>query len=277
MMSRMKRARMWVAGLALLCAFSAGLSQAQERQTIIVFAAASLTDAFEEAADAFEAANPGSAVVFNFAGSSDLAAQLAEGAPADVFASANVRQMNAARDAGRIDGIPAIFARNRLVLIVPVDNPAGIATLDDLATPGVKLIVAAPDVPVRDYTDRLLERLAADPAYGERYRAAVIANIVSEEQNVRQVAAKIALGEGDAGIVYRSDVTPDIADDVIAIPIPDALNTIASYPIALTNDSEQPELARTFIAFLLSDDGQAILMRWNFDGATTGARPPCGA
>jgi molybdate transport system substrate-binding protein len=276
-MPKMKGARMWLAGLVLLCTFTDSLSQAQERQTIIIFAAASLSDAFEEAADVFEAEHPGSNLVFNFAGSSDLAAQLAEGAPADVFASANDRQMNAAVNAGRIDGTPVTFARNRLVLIVPMDNPAGIATLDDLATPGVKLIVAAPDVPVRDYTDRLLERLAGDPAYGEDYRDAVLANIVSEEQNVRQVVVKIALGEGDVGIVYRSDVTPDIADQVIAIPIRDALNTFGSYPIAVTNDSAQPELARAFIAFLLSDAGQALLMQWNFDDATTGARPPCGA
>jgi molybdate transport system substrate-binding protein len=137
--------------------------------------------------------------------------------------------------------------KNRLVLIVPVDNPANIQSLHDLANEGVKLIVAAPDVPVRDYTNTMLDRLAADPGYGEAYRNAFMANIVSEEQNVRQVSAKIALGEGDAGIVYLSDVTPDIADQVIALPIPDSLNTIATYPIAVTNDSVNAELAQKFI------------------------------
>ncbi|MDX2140964.1 MAG: molybdate ABC transporter substrate-binding protein [Chloroflexota bacterium] len=247
-----------------LLVVSVSIIHAQETRTLTVFAAASLTDAFEEVATVFEAANPGTEVLYNFASSSDLAIQLSEGAPADVFASANNRQMTVARDAGRIAGRPVTFARNRLVLIVPVDNPAGITTLRDLANSGVRLIVAAPDVPVRDYTDTMLERLAADPAYGEDYRAAVIANVVSEEQNVRQVSAKIALGEGDAGIVYTSDVTPDIAEDVIAIPIPDYLNTIATYPIAVTNDAAQPELAQIYIDFLLSDEGQALLVKWNF-------------
>jgi molybdate transport system substrate-binding protein len=110
----------------------------------------------------------------------------------------------------------------------------------------------------------MLERLAADASYGEDYRAAVFANIVSEEQNVRQVSAKIALGEGDAGVVYVSDVTPDIASEVITIPIPDYLNTIATYPIAITNESPNPELAQAFVDSVLSTTGQSTLVRWNF-------------
>jgi molybdate transport system substrate-binding protein len=241
-----------------------GSASAQAERRLIVFAAASLTDAFEEIGTAFETAHPGVDVVFNFAGSSELAAQLAEGAPAEVFASANARQMQIARAAGRVGGWPRTFARNRLVLIVPADNPAHITRLRDLGNDGVLLIIAAPDVPVRDYTDSLLERLAADPAYGETYRQAVYANVVSEEQNVRQVAAKVALGEADAGIVYASDVTPDIAGQVQAIVIDDALNTIARYPIAHTNDAADPELAQAFVCFVLSDAGQDILARWNF-------------
>lgn len=241
-----------------------GSVQAQATQPLIVFAAASLTNAFEEIASGFEAANPGVDVLFNFAGSSDLVAQLSEGAPADVFASANGRQMQAARDAGRIAGWASTFAQNRLVLIVPVDNPATITTLSDVSREGISLVVAAEGVPIRDYTNTVLDRLAADPNYGDTYREAVLANIVSEEQNVRQVAAKVALGEADAGFVYASDVTPDISDQVIAIDIPDALNTIATYPIAVTNDSAQPELAQAFIDYLLSDAGQDVLVAWNF-------------
>jgi molybdate transport system substrate-binding protein len=259
-----------------LVVFNLAVVQAQPGQSLTVFAASSLADAFEEIANAFEAANPGVEVRFSFASSSDLAAQLIEGAPADLFASANPAQMQAAQDAGRIVGRPVTFARNRLVLIVPADNPAGITRLLDLAMPGVQLIVAAPGVPIRTYTDTLLERLAADPAYGESYRQAVMANIVSEEQNVRQVAAKIALGEGDAGIVYVSDVTPDMADQVIAIPIPDMLNTLASYPIGITNDSATPVLAQAFLDFLLSEAGQDILVRWNFIGVGMPARGRCG-
>lgn len=237
---------------------------AQDARTLTVFAAASLTDAFEQIAMDFEAANPGVEVLFNFAGSSDLATQLSEGAPADVFASANNRQLTVARDAGRIAGPVRTFAKNRLVLIVPSDNPASIASLRDLGNEGVQLVIAAAGVPVRDYTDTLLSRLVADPAYGEVYGTAFAANVVSEEANVRQVAARIALGEGDAGIVYFSDVTPDIADDVTLIPIPDALNTIATYPIAVTNDAAEPELAQAFIDYVLSDAGQDTLVAFNF-------------
>ena len=154
--------------IAILCLLVAltgvGLIQAQSATTLTVFAASSLTDAFEDLATGFEAANPGVDVLFNFAGSSDLAAQLAEGAPADVFASANNRQMQAAKDAGRIAGAPVTFVKNRLVLVVPSDNPANITGLRDLADDGVLLVVAAPDVPVRDYTNTMLDRLAADPS-----------------------------------------------------------------------------------------------------------------
>lgn len=252
----------WVLMLTALLVGTLAVS-AQDSQTLIVFAASSLTDAFEEIATAFEAENPGVDVVYNFGGSSTLAAQLSEGAPADVFASANNSQMNVAREAGRIAGRPLTFGKNRLVLIVPADNPTGITTLRDLANEGVLLVIAAPDVPVRTYTDTLLERLAADPAYGEAYRSAVMANVVSEEENVRQVSAKVALGEADAGIVYVSDVTPDITDAVIAIPIPDYLNTIATYPIAVTDDSANPELAQAFVDYVLSDAGQDTLVAWN--------------
>jgi molybdate transport system substrate-binding protein len=248
--------------------------RAQEGRTLTVFAAASLTNAFEEIATSYEAANPGLEVRFNFASSTDLAAQLSEGAPADVFASANARQLQVARDAGRIAGPAYTFVKNRLVLLVPADNPAGILTLRDASAAGVRLVVASEGVPVRDYTNTLLDRLAADPAYGESYREAVLANIVSEEQNVRQVSAKVALGEADAGFVYVSDVTPDINDAVIAIPIPDYLNTIAAYPVALTDNPADPTLAQGFIDYLLSDAGQDVLVNWNFISVRIPPVPP---
>lgn len=254
-----------ILGLLLLVLVGLSLAAGRERQSLTVFAASSLSDAFHDIAQAFAAENPGANVIFNFGGSSALVAQLVEGgAPADVFASANVRQMQAALDGGRVGSMPVTFARNRLVLVVPADNPAEIESLRDLATPGVKLIVAAPNVPVREYTETMLKKLAADPDYGGVYREAVLANIVSEEDNVRQVAAKVALGEADAGIVYASDVTPDIAETVLALPIPDAVNTIAEYPIAVTSDSANLELAQAFVDFVLSDAGQAILTKWGF-------------
>lgn len=260
----MMKRKMYLFVLIGLLILSFSGVKAQNDEELTVFAAASLTDTFEAIADAFEAENPGIDVLFNFGGSSTLATQLNQGAPADVFASANNTQMQVAIDGGRITESPVTFARNRLVLIVPANNPANIQSLQDLANPGINLVLAAPEVPVRAYTDTMLERMADDSSYGEAYSEAVIANIVSEEPNVRQVAAKVALGEADAGIVYLSDVTPDIADDVIAFPIPDAFNTIASYPIAVTNDTEQAELAQQFVDFVMSDAGQEILVEWGF-------------
>lgn len=252
--------------------FAVILTQAQQQQ-LIIFAAASLTDAFEAMATAYETAHPDVDILFNFSGSSTLSTQLDQGAPADIFASANPNQMQKAIDSGRISGEPQTFAQNRLVLIVPADNPANIMSIDDLATAGITLILAAPDVPVRTYTDTMLDLLVSNPDYGEPYRNAVMANLVSEEPNVRQVSAKIAFGEADAGIVYLSDVTPDISDDVLAFPIPDDINTIAIYPIAITSDSPNPELAQNFVNFVLSAEGQQILQEWGFESVLDDDKP----
>lgn len=235
-----------------------------EERTLRVFAAASLTDVFQEIAEQFEAEHSGVKVELNFGGSSTLAAQILEGAPADVFASANVQQMEVVQESGDIAGEPSIFASNRLVVILPTDNPASIESLQDLAKEGVLLVVAAEGVPVREYTDVMLDQMAATDEYGAAYRQAVLNNIASEELNVRQVSAKVALGEADAGIVYASDVTPDIADDVIPIFVPDEFNTVATYPIGVIRHTEQRELAQDFVNFVLSDAGQDILTRWNF-------------
>ncbi len=249
---------------ALLLLSVVGITNAQTTQTLTVFAASSLTDAFTEIGNNFKTAHSGVDVVFNFGSSSTLATQLTEGAPADIFASANAKQMQVAIDGKRIAGKPKTFAKNRLILIVPSDNPAKIQTLHDLANAGVKLVIAAPKVPVRDYTDAMLTKLVADPTYGDAYKTAFMANVVSEEDNVRQVSAKVSLGEADAGLVYKSDVTPDIANKVIAIQIPDAINTLATYPIAATDNAVDPKLAGEFINYILSDQGQDILVKWNF-------------
>ncbi|MBX3083754.1 MAG: molybdate ABC transporter substrate-binding protein [Anaerolineae bacterium] len=255
----------FIASLLLIGVLGGNLTlHAQASKTLTIFAASSLTDAFNELATAFKASNPDVDVQFSFGSSSTLATQLQEGAPADIFASANSKQMQVAVDAKRIAGKPSTFAKNRLILIVPVENPAKITGLKDLANAGVKLVIAADKVPVRDYTNTMLDRLVKLPAYGQAYKDAVLKNVVSEEANVRQVSLKVSLGEADAGIVYRSDVTPDIADKVVAFPIPDALNTLATYPIAVTNDSANADLAKTFIDLVLSDAGQDILVKWNF-------------
>lgn len=250
--------------MLLLVLFVPQAQSAEEETELIVFAAASLTDAFTELGEAFTAAHPEIQIILNFGSSSMLATQLVNGAPADIFASANPRQMQVAVDAERIGSEPVIFARNRLVLITPADNPSAIESLADLQKPGLLLVLAAPEVPVRDYTDTMLDLMADAPEYSEAFREAVLANVISEEGNVRQVVTKVALGEADAGVVYSSDITPDIAEDVITFEIPDIYNTIAEYPIAITDDTDNAVAAQAFVDFIVSDEGQAILEKWGF-------------
>lgn len=238
---------------------------AEEPDILTVFAAASLTDAFTELSGAFAAEHPETSVLFNFAGSNQLATQIGQSAPADVFASANEGHMAAAIASGRIDpDAHATFATNRLVVIYPTDNQARIETLQDLANDSLLLVLAAPEVPVGQYTLDFLEKTSSDPAFGPDFRDAVLANVVSSEQNVRAVLTKVALGEADAGIVYASDLAANEGERVGRLEIPDELNTIAVYPIAALNDSALPQQARAFVDFVLSKAGQEILARYGF-------------
>lgn len=252
----------WLAGCAPPVPATPAAVESPSGQ-LVVFAAASLTEAFEEMAAKFEAANPSAELVFNFGGSQQLAQQLAQGAPADVFASANKRQMQVVIEAGRVMSDTAqVFAGNRLVVIVPDDNPAGLAELLNLAKPGVKLVLAAPEVPVGGYTLEFLRRASDAPGFTAVYSPTVLANVVSYEENVRAVLSKVTLGEADAGIVYSSDAPPDAA--VGRIDIPDELNVLAAYPIAPVADAGQADLARRFIEYVLSAEGQAILSAHGF-------------
>lgn len=232
---------------------------------LIVFAAASLTEAFTEIGRQFEAANPGVTVTFNFAGSQQLAQQLGQGAPADLFASANTTQMAFAVEAGRVAaGAPQLFAHNRLELVFPTDNRAQINQLPDLARPGLVLILAASEVPVGRYSLEFLDKASQNPAYGPEFKDAVLSNVVSYEQTVKAVFTKVALGEGDAGLVYSSDISRENAAKVGRLQIPDALNTIADYPIAPVDDAAQAELAQIFIEFVRGVEGQRVLDSYNF-------------
>jgi molybdate transport system substrate-binding protein len=233
--------------------------------TLTVLAAASLTEAFTEIGTAFEALNPGARVEFSFAGSQQLAQQIEQGAPADVFASASKKYMDAAVKSGRItEGNPDVFANNRLVVIFPKDNPAGLAELKDLAKPGLKLVLAAIEVPVGQYSLDFLDKAISDPAYGQSFKEDVLKNVVSYEENVKAVLAKVALNEADAGIVYLSDISGDAVDQVDKLDIPDPLNVIAIYPIAALKDSQNPALAQGFVDFVLSPAGQALIEKYNF-------------
>lgn len=233
----------------------------QSSQALIVFAAASLTDAFTEVEAGFEASHAGVEVKINFAGSQTLRTQIETGAPADVFASANEAEMTRLVTARLVsEGAPRIFATNQLVVIMPPSNPASLQDLEDLQRPGIKLVLAAEDVPVGQYTHQSLDLMNAP--FGSDFEAAVLANVVSNEDNVRQIVAKVQLGEADAGIVYTSDTTA--TPDLKKIEIPPQLNVMARYPIAVLSESEHTTLAADFVNYVLSPPGQAVLKKWGF-------------
>lgn len=232
--------------------------------SLTVFAASSLTDAFNEIGTELQKANPGLKLTFNFAASTALRTQIEQGARADVYASADQVQMDNAKKAGVIDGQDQVFVKNKLVVIYPSANPAKIAAVQDLAKPGLKLVLTDKNVPIGAYARAALEKMSAAPRFGTDFSQKVLANLKSEEANVRAVVTKVQLGEADAGIVYASDVTPAVSRDVTAILIPDQFNTIATYPIALVKDGGNKAAAQGFIAFVRSAKGQQILKKWNF-------------
>jgi molybdate transport system substrate-binding protein len=238
-------------------------SRAGDNGTLTVFAAASLTEAFNNIGSSFAKANNLS-VHFNFEGSDALVTQLGQGAPADVFASANQTQMNIAIQKGLIRSTPSVFVRNRLVLIVPKNNPAHIYGLPDIGRPGVNLVLAAPTVPVGKYARAALAIMAGDSAFGTNFIARVKANTRSEETDVKAVTAKVSLGEADAGIAYVTDVTPSVAPKVQTIEIPPAFNQVAVYPIAVTKASQNATLAQKFVSYVESPAGQAVLAARGF-------------
>lgn len=238
---------------------------ALEPANLTVFAAASLTEAFNEIGPKFTAEHPGVTFTFNFAGSQQLAQQLGQGAPADVFASANKKQMDVAIEAGRVSkDAPKTFVRNRLVVVYPKSNPAGITQLQDLAKPGLKLILAAKEVPVGQYSLDFLTKTISDTTFSPTYMDDVLKNVVSYEETVKAVLTKVSLGEGDAGIVYTSDITGEGADNVGRLDIPDDLNTVATYPLAVVSNSAATKQAQTFVDYVLGPNGQAILAQHGF-------------
>ncbi|TSA87543.1 molybdate ABC transporter substrate-binding protein [Deinococcus detaillensis] len=246
----------------LLTCLALGLSSASAAK-VTVFAAASLTDAFSEIGQQFDA-KTGNTTTFQFAGSQALRTQLEQGAKADVFASANSTQFDPLVKSGSL-GAGQTFARNRLVVIAPRGN-AAVGKLADLARPGVKLVLADKSVPVGDYSRKTLDLISKAGTYGTDFSTRVLKNVVSEEPNVRQVAVKIQLGQGDAAIVYVSDVTPSLKSDVRTIGLPTRFNPLASYPIGVLKGGNTAE-GQAFVDYVLSNAGQAILKKWGFVGA----------
>jgi len=250
--------------VAAMCLTSAPLGAA-DQPGLTIFAAASLREAFEAAAPAF-AKQTGITVTYAFGGSDMLVTQLKHGAPADVFASANEAQMKVASDAGLLAEPALTFARNHLVLIVPKDNPAKITALADIAKPGVKVVLAAAGVPVGNYARTAFRKLNGAQGFPADFGGIVERNVVSNELDVKAVATKIALGEGDAGVVYATDVTPNVASKVSTIPFPPGAAAPAIYPIAPLKAASNAQGARAFVAFILSPAGQAHLRARGFAG-----------
>ena len=239
-----------------------GSSEEGEETALTVYAASSLTDAFGELKADFEEEHPGTEAKLNFAGSSTLLTQLEQGAPADVFASADEAKMDAAVSDGLAQS-PQTFARNRLTVIVAAGNPAGIESYRDLAKAGIILVLAQDEVPVAQYAKESLTK--ANAVYARDFSERVLSNVASREADVKAAANRVAVGDADATIVYTSDATPDLRERVEVIEIPEELNVVASYPIALTENAQSLELAQGWVDLVLSDEGQRVMEKWGFE------------
>ena len=219
--------------------------------SITVFAAASLTDAFEEVATAFEEANPEASVELNFGASSALREQILAGAPADVFASANPSNMDQVVEAGEVEGEDQVFVRNELEIAVPAGNPGDVDGLDDFADPDLLIGLCAEQVPCGEFGREALANAGVTPAQD------------TDEPDVRSLLTKVEAGDLDAGIVYTTDVLA-AGDAVEGVEIPEEDNVIAEYPIASLSRAASPEVAEAFVAFVLSGEGQEILESFGF-------------
>jgi molybdate transport system substrate-binding protein len=229
---------------------------------LTILAAASLSGILEEATIAYEAGHPGTSLTVSTDSSSALETQIEQGAPADVFLSADTTNPEKLVEGGFAAGTPVPFAGNELTIIVPADNPGGVTTPADLARPGLKVVAAAEEVPITKYATQLLANLAGQPGYPAGFEAAYAANVVSREDNVRAVVAKIELGEGDAGIVYVTDAAT--SDTVTTVDVPEGANVPASYAGVVVGTSRHLDIARAFLTWFAGPDGREILAGFGF-------------
>jgi len=259
--------------LVLLSCLSPALAEEGERLT--VFCGAGLTGALSEIGGIYENATNIS-VEFNFDGVPALRSQIEQGAYADILVSANLKHMNALKSEGFINNSTVeVFARNKVAIIVPNDNPASITGLKDLASPGVKILMGTKDLPAGYYALQVLDKLAADPEYGPAYRESVLYNVVSQETTVNRIVSKIALGEADAGFAFISDVSPQMVGKVTRILIPEKYNVVGDFPVAVLSQSKYPVEAQAFLDMIMSTEGQSILGKYGFipavqSGASSG-------
>ncbi len=244
----MKLSRLLALSFALMLISGCGSAEqpAAQNTKIIVFAAASLKKTFTDIGEQFKTDNPGASVEFSFAGSSDLVTQLTQGAPADVFASADTKNMDKAAQAGLLAGDPVNFASNTLTIAVAPGNPKKIASFKDLTQQGLNVVVCAPQVPCGSATQKV------EQATG------VTLNPVSEESSVSDVLNKVTTGEADAGVVYVTDAI-GAGDKVAAVEFPEAAGAVNTYPIAALKGSKNPDLARKFIDLVTGEPGQKVL------------------
>ena len=213
---------------------------------LIVFAAASLKKSFTEIGEHFKTDNPGTDIEFSFAGSSDLVTQLTQGAPADVFASADTKNMDKAAQAELLAGDPVNFASNTLTIVAAPGNPKKIASFRDLTQPGLSVVVCAPQVPCGSATEKVEQAMG------------VQLNPVSEESQVTDVLNKVTTGQADAGVVYVTDAQ-GAGDKVTAVPFPESADAVNTYPIAVLEQSKNPELAQKFVDAVNDEAGQKVL------------------
>lgn len=252
-----------VVGLALILSACGGPEPGSDGDSpgggaspdVVVYAASSLTEAFEAIGAIYEKEHRGSAVLFSFESSSTLASQIVEGAPADVFASADAIQMGVVRKEGLAQD-PVPFVTNRLVVITPRGNPRGLESPGDVTREGVKLVLGAPEVPVGAYAREMFGRMGL--------LEEAEANVVSNEEDVKAVVAKVRLGEADAGVVYRTDVTSEVEDDLHVIDVPKGDSPLAAYPITVLSGAPNPGGARDFVELVTSEAGTRVLQRYGF-------------
>lgn len=233
-----------------------------EPASITIFAAASLKNVLADAETVYEAANLGTDLTISTDSSAALETQIEQGAPADLFLSADTTNPQKLVDAGLAAGDPVSFAGNKLTVIVPTDNPAGVQSPADLAKDGIRVIAAGDEVPITKYATQLVEKLAAESGDAAAFQAAYAANVASKEDNVGQIVSKIELGEGDAAIVYVTDAAA--SDEVTPIEVPDALNVPATYAGVVVGASPNHETAAAFMEWLTGPDGQTVLSSFGF-------------
>ena len=232
------------------------------RVELMILGAASLKGALDKVKRAYEAANPGTTLTISTDSSSALETKIEQGAPADVFLSADITNPQKLIDGGFATGSIVVFATNELTIIVPKDNPAGITSPKGLARPGVDIIAAGDGVPITRYAAKLVANLAAQPGYPATFVADYAANVVSKEENVKAIVGKIELGQGDAGIVYVTDAAA--STKVATVDVPDAANVPATYGGVVATASTHATEAQAFLTWLAGAQGQAILAAFGF-------------